>query len=280
MPYARVRGIDLFFEEHGAGPHVVVAHGALGSTHFANTFGLKASTLAARGLHVIAFDARGHGRSGYTRRATDYDKQALADDLLSLMDALGLERASICGTSMGATTALLLALGHPERVESLVVRAPAPFAADIAAARRMMHALTLSYQVLGVSLTARLVSMLPGVDAAERRRALLRGQRRGAIVPALRGFLSEPLSMDRLDAIAARTLVMAHAGDPLHPLRSGEVLHDRLPHADLLVAPSPTFWHDRDDDLAALIAAFVTGDDGSLADCPSVRACTLSRRQR
>ena len=66
MPYVRVGGIDLYYEAHGTGPRVVMlAHGALGSIDFAATSGLKASTLAARGLRVIAFDARGHGRSGF-----------------------------------------------------------------------------------------------------------------------------------------------------------------------------------------------------------------------
>jgi pimeloyl-ACP methyl ester carboxylesterase len=175
---------------------------------------------------------------------------------------------------------LLLALAHPERVDKLVVRSPAPFAADMAGARRMMHGLTLAYQILGVPLTARLVAMLPGLDSPARRRALLRDQRRAAIVPALRGFLSEPLSTERLDAIAAPTLILAHPGDPLHPLRSGELLHDRLPHAALLVAPSGTFWHERGDDLADIIGAFLTSEDGGLGDRPCLRACTLrSRRQ-
>ena len=44
--------------------------------------GLKASTLAARGLRVIAYDARGHGRSGFFTRERDYDHHMLAGELL------------------------------------------------------------------------------------------------------------------------------------------------------------------------------------------------------
>ena len=98
MPYARVGGIDLYYEAHGVGPGVVViAHGALGSVGFADRFGLKAPTLAARGLQVIAYDARGHGRSGFTTAARDYRATALAGELLGLLDALDLRRVSICG---------------------------------------------------------------------------------------------------------------------------------------------------------------------------------------
>jgi non-heme chloroperoxidase len=89
MPYVRVGGIDLYYEAHGTGPRVVVlAHGALGSVGFAATSGLNAATLAARGLRVIAYDARGHGRSSFFTTAGDYDQQMLAGELLGLLDAL------------------------------------------------------------------------------------------------------------------------------------------------------------------------------------------------
>ncbi|MEO5824044.1 MAG: alpha/beta hydrolase [Vicinamibacteraceae bacterium] len=192
-------------------------------------YGLRTSALAARGMHVIAYDARGHGRSGYTTVAGDYEKTALAGDLLGLMDALGLPRASIYGTSMGATTALLLALAHPERVERLVVRSPSPFGDDMSLARRALGGLALSYQLLGVSVTSRLAAMMPGTGDPVRTRALLRDQRRAAIVPALRGFLSAPLGTQHLDEIVAPTLVLTHRGDPVHPLRSGDILYDRMP---------------------------------------------------
>jgi pimeloyl-ACP methyl ester carboxylesterase len=236
---------------------VIVAHGALGSTAFADAFGLPASALAARGLRVIAYDARGHGRSGYTTAPADYDKRQLAGDLLALMDALGLARASLCGTSMGATTALLLALAHPERVERLVLRSPAPFGADLVAPRRMLLGLAWSYRLLGVALTSRLVAAMSGTADASRMRRLLGGQRRQAIVPALRGFLAEPLDPACLGAIAAPTLVLTHPGDPLHPLASGDILRDRLPHARLHVAPSATYWRDHADRLADTVAAFL-----------------------
>jgi alpha-beta hydrolase superfamily lysophospholipase len=63
----------------------ICPHGALGSIGFADEFGLKASALAARGLHVIAYDARGHGRSGYTTVTADYEKTSLATRTRALL---------------------------------------------------------------------------------------------------------------------------------------------------------------------------------------------------
>ena len=147
MPHARVGALDLYYQDHGTGPStVVMAHGALGSVAFGHAFGLSASALAQRGLRVVGSDARGHGRSGFSPDAIDYDKHALANELGLLLDVLGLARVSLCGTSMGATSVLLFAQAHPDRVERLVLRSPAPFGADMMPARRMLQGLALAYQ--------------------------------------------------------------------------------------------------------------------------------------
>jgi pimeloyl-ACP methyl ester carboxylesterase len=92
MNIARVRGIDLHYETHGAGSRcLLIAHGALGSVRHAAAWGLRAAEFAAHGFRVIAYDARGHGRSGYSTRPEHYRAAALADDMLGLMDALDLE---------------------------------------------------------------------------------------------------------------------------------------------------------------------------------------------
>jgi 3-oxoadipate enol-lactonase len=274
MPYARVGRLDLYYEDHGTGPRVLVmAHGALGSVGFAERFGLSASALARRGLRVVAYDARGHGRSGYSADPTDYDKSALANELRLLLDVLGLTRVSICGTSMGATSALLFAQAHPERVDRLILRSPAPFGADMVPVRRALLGLALSYRVLGLSLTARLAALRPGPGGAVRMRLLVRGQRRASIVPALRGFLAGPLATDHLDTIEAPTLILTQRGDALHPLRSGEILYDLLPDATFCVAPTTTFWDGRLEDTADLIAAFVDGRDTVPGQFAAARAC-------
>jgi pimeloyl-ACP methyl ester carboxylesterase len=277
MPYVRVDGIDLYYEAHGSGPRVVVlAHGALGSIAFSEAFGLSAATLAARGLRVIAYDARGHGRSGAFTRERDYDQQALAGELLGLLDALDLPRVSVCGTSMGSTSALLVATAHPERVDRLVLRLPPPLGDDLTPVRRALHALTVSYRVLGVGVTARLVALRPGDAEPARTHALLSGQRRAAIVPALRGFLAAPLDTARLPGIAAPTLVLTQPGDAVHPLRSGEVLNRLMPAAALCVAPHRSFWREHPEQTADLIAAFVEGRDDDARHAATQWSCAFS----
>jgi pimeloyl-ACP methyl ester carboxylesterase len=256
MTHVRIRGFELYYETCGAGPsHVVIAHGALGSVAHGEAFGLRAAELAAHGFHVVTYDARGHGRSGYTLRPEDYQPEALAMDLLGLLDALGIERASICGTSMGASTALMLAALHPERVANLVLKAPSPFAEDMAVARGRLHPLASLYRWLGEPVTIGLVTLLSRRSQRAGIKALLEGQQRAAVEPLIRGFLSKPLEPDRLAEIAAPTLILTHPGDPLHPLRSGEILRARLARAQLLVAPSSTYWSENRARFAQVVAS-------------------------
>ncbi|MFE2723624.1 alpha/beta fold hydrolase [Kitasatospora sp. NPDC059327] len=73
---------------------------------------------------VLALDLRGHGDSGWPGR---YGVGPMRDDVLGLLDALGLERVDVVGHSMGGVVAYLLAQEHPERVGRLVLEdVPAP----------------------------------------------------------------------------------------------------------------------------------------------------------
>jgi pimeloyl-ACP methyl ester carboxylesterase len=263
MATARVNGIDLYYEELGHGPALIVAHGLMGSVATMPLFGERIDLIAERGVHVIAYDARGHGRSGYTRRPRDYTWSALASDMLGLIRALGLERASVYGGSMGAGTALRLALDHPAAVERLILQSPPPTGPRLKPFRGVFGALALSFSIFGPTLTGRLAAAMPSRENAEFDIAgYLGAQRREAIVPAIRGLLlkGERIPTHRYPEIKQPTLILTHPDDALHPLASGEVLHERLLHARLAVAPTRDYWASDPGGLARLVAAFVRGE--------------------
>lgn len=104
----------------GAGlPPMLVLHGLLGSSRNWQTTGRD---LAVH-FHVVALDARNHGRSPH---AAEMTVDAMVADTLAWMDRQGIARATIVGHSMGGRTAMALACQHPERVERLVVVDVAP----------------------------------------------------------------------------------------------------------------------------------------------------------
>src|SRR3954465_1046841 len=103
-------------------PPVVLLHG-LTATHRYVVMGSK--SLQRAGHDVVAYDARGHGASDPAPSPEAYTYKDLADDLLSVLDQAGFERAVLAGASMGAHTAVRVAMEHPERVAGLVVITPA-----------------------------------------------------------------------------------------------------------------------------------------------------------
>ncbi len=112
----------LHVEEAGDGTPVILLHG-LTATHRYVVMGSRA--LERGGHRVVAYDARGHGASAPAPDPAAYTYEDLVSDLLRVMGERGIGRAVLAGASMGAHTALRVALEHPDRVAGLVVVTPA-----------------------------------------------------------------------------------------------------------------------------------------------------------
>ncbi len=108
--------------EHGEGIPVVLLHG-LTATHRYVVMGSR--SLERSGHRVVAYDARGHGRSSPALDPGDYEYGTLVGDLEAILDQLEIDRAILAGASMGAHTLVALALRAPERCAGLVVITPA-----------------------------------------------------------------------------------------------------------------------------------------------------------
>lgn len=104
-------GARIWYAAYGSGPPVILLHGGLGSSE---NWGHQVAPLVDGGYRAVLIDSRGHGRSTRDARPLTYER--MASDVLAVMDALRLERARVVGWSDGATTALILARQHPERV--------------------------------------------------------------------------------------------------------------------------------------------------------------------
>ena len=106
-------------EEAGEGVPVVLLHGLTATRRYV-VMGSK--NLERNGHRVVMYDARGHGRS---EPADSYGYDALATDLLAVLDDRGIDRAVLAGASMGAHTIVRFALEHPARAAALVLITPA-----------------------------------------------------------------------------------------------------------------------------------------------------------
>ena len=112
--YAPVNGLEMYYEIHGSGEPLVLLHSAF---YTVELWGPFLASLAET-HQVIAVEFQGHGHTADIDRPFSYEQ--LADDVAALMEHLGIAQADIVGHSIGADTALQVAIRHPERVRKLV----------------------------------------------------------------------------------------------------------------------------------------------------------------
>ena len=130
--YLTVGGLRLRFRETGSGEPVVLLHGFASDIDSWSGLGDSLAT----GYRVIALDQRGHGRSGAPAGEGGYGRE-LGEDVVRLLDHLGLTRAHVVGHSMGAVVASYAAVRHPRRFATASLLAP-PFYPDSAAAASVL----------------------------------------------------------------------------------------------------------------------------------------------
>jgi 3-oxoadipate enol-lactonase len=247
-----VRGAELSFSDTGAGPAVFYGHGLSSSRAQDAASGMLDWKRISSGHRVVRWDARGHGESdGGSGEPETYRWDNLARDLLALADALGVDRFTAGGVSMGAATALHAAVAAPDRVEALVL-VLAPTAYETRAAQGDLYRAGADLvEEHGMDAYLEQVHAAPVPEILAEFAELYRQVPavREELLPAvLRGAAASDLpDPDAVRAVTARTLLLAWETDPGHPVSTAERLAELLPDAELHVA-------DRLSDLASWTA--------------------------
>lgn len=247
-------GVRLAFQDDGEGQPVVLLHG-LTATHRYVVMGSRA--LERSGHRVVAYDARGHGRSSPAPAPDAYGYDELAADLEAVLDDRGIERAVLAGASMGAHTLLRFALCRPRRVSGLVVITPAfdPHTSDQPSRLARWDALADGLRRGGVD---GFIAAYGRPHVAEQwqdtvlkvlRQRLSLHEHPEALADALHEVpRSHPFgAIDELSAIAVPVAVVASDDepDPEHPRAMGEAYAAAIPGARLVTdqpGRSPIAW--------------------------------------
>ena len=257
-PSFTYRGRRMAYREYGSGPRVLVmTHGLLMDSRMYARF---APSLAAAGHRVITPDMLGHGESGQPHDMIAYSMQQYGEDVIALLDHLGVERAVIGGTSLGANVALEAAVLAPERVRALVLEMPVlENALPAAAAAFVPLALALRVSHRSMAVVAKIMSHVPRshllvdtmIDFLRRdpvaSLAVLDGLIFGRVAP--------PIEARR--ALVQPTLVIGHPSDPIHPFSDSDRIARELAHAHLVTASSIVEWRLRPSRLDAELRAFL-----------------------
>jgi pimeloyl-ACP methyl ester carboxylesterase len=117
MPYLNRDGVNIYYEERGRGPAVLLSHGYSAS---ARMWKGQMESLSDR-YHLIAWDMRGHDRSDSPNDAALYSHEITVADMAAILDVCEAQRAVIGGLSLGGFMSLAFNLAHPQRVAALML---------------------------------------------------------------------------------------------------------------------------------------------------------------
>ena len=117
MPRAKVNGIELYYEVHGRGYPVFFMHGF---TYTVDMWQPQVEAVSGQ-YQMVAYDARGHGRSDSPPSPEEYSADIVVEDLYQLMTALGIGKAVLAGHSNGGYQAMRFYSRYPQMVAALIL---------------------------------------------------------------------------------------------------------------------------------------------------------------
>ncbi len=262
-------GHRLVYDLYGSSsaPLVVYTHGLLLDAELNRGI---AQALAEQGYRVALLDLLGHGRSDKPTHASAYRIDSYANQVIALLDHLGVERAVLGGISLGANVSLFAAAHHPERVQALVLEMPVLERAVPGAAMVFVP------MVLAAHYGRRALNVMSGLIRRVHRtrfgplNSVLNAASYSpdSVSAVLHGVLVGPVAptQEQRRAIAVPTLVLAHRNDFIHPFDDAVGLVARMPNATLVRARSPLELRLQPRRLTKEIVDFL-----SLVETPSAR---------
>lgn len=231
MPSVKSHDASIYYEVHGDGSPLVLAHGAGGNTEI---WWQQVPHFGSR-HRVVTFDHRCFGRS--TCPPELFKPEFFADDLIAILDAEGIDRVALVCQSMGGWTGLRMALEHPERLSCLILcGTPGGIVTDqiIAAAQRIAEGAAEG----GISGNAALA------DAFQRNEPSLSflydqiGSHNTGFSPVLLGQLaSARVDPHELESYSTPTLVISGEEDALFPTEAIREVAGLIPGAELQTIP-------------------------------------------
>jgi pimeloyl-ACP methyl ester carboxylesterase len=235
-----VNELELYYEIHGHGPRTLVfIHGILMDSDMNRRL---AADLAATGHRVILVDMPGHGRSEKPKRASCHRMDTYAEEVVALLDHLGINQAVIGGVSLGANVSLLVTAQAPERVKGLILEMPVlEWAVPAAAITFVPMLFAVHFARPVVRRVASVFKRLPrtGIGALD---SALNSLSNDPVETAavLHGILAGPIAptVAQRAAMDVPALVIGHRVDRIHPFHDAEQLARRLPQGRLIQATS------------------------------------------
>lgn len=227
MPKLNRDGVNLNYEIHGNGPAILLSHG------YSATLEMWRGQVAplSGDYQLILWDMRGHGQTDSPDDPSAYSEDATVADMAALLDAVGAERAILCGMSLGGYMSLVFCRVHPERVRALLLVDTGPgFKNDEARAAWNKRALETAsgFETQG----------LAALQARSREMAMSTHRSAAGLARAARGMLAQRDArvMKSLPEIKVPALIIV-GGDDRPFLASADYMAAKIPNANKIVIP-------------------------------------------
>jgi pimeloyl-ACP methyl ester carboxylesterase len=184
MPFFNSSGVRIHFEVAGDGQPVLLVHGLTSNIEWNWRRPGIIGALVEAGLCAIGLDTRGHGRSDKPVESGAYSITRMGDDVLALMDHLGVAVADLAGYSMGGAIAASLLCRSPDRLRRVIIAG-------------------IGDSVFGPD---------AGIPRVIPRRGRLSGRGLAALA-ALRNAERTPIDVERLSEVTCPVLILTGSGD-------------------------------------------------------------------
>ena len=204
-------GVKIQYLDEGKGETLVLLHGSGGGyDDFAYSGVIRA---LRKDYRILAPDARAHGRSGHPREVERYGMEMI-EDVVRLLDQVGVDQAHVLGFSMGARIAAKLMVTHPERLRSVIL-AGGGARRDTPQDRLNLEALARRWETGDIRIRAWPDDAPPATMEEARRLSdeALKGRHRLAIAALTRGRVAWYVSPDELRASQVPAIGIAGTRD-------------------------------------------------------------------
>jgi pimeloyl-ACP methyl ester carboxylesterase len=220
-------GVNIYYEDHGNGPAVLLSHG-----YSATTGMWKGQVEAFKDKYrVITWDMRGHGQSDSPDDPKAYSEAATCEDMAAILKHLGIQKAVIGGLSLGGYMSLAFNVAHPEMTRALMLFDTGPGYKNPVSREGWNETSRKRAEVFEAR----------GLDALGGSAEVRIAQHRSAqgLAHAARGMLAQFDSriIESLDSIKVPTLVLVGENDT--PFLGGtDYMANKIPGASKVVIPN------------------------------------------
>jgi 3-oxoadipate enol-lactonase len=255
MPTLEKGDLRLHYEQSGAmnGPNLVLTNSLGSNLHMWD----QLLPLLEKSFRILRYDVRGHGRSSVP--APPYSIEQLGGDLLLLMEHLAIERAHLCGISLGGLVSMWLAIHAPDRFERFIL---ANTAARIGThdgwEQRIAMVQTSGMEVLALQTVERWLTSAyrqQHPQETDTIRQMLAATNPAGYCGCCAALRDTDLRAE-LPAVEAPCLVITATHDPATPPSDAQAIHSALPNSSFVELDSAhlSAWEKADEFGAAVLA--------------------------